>query len=334
MTSGAKCTWRLLLRASLCGMGLGLLANVLWANRDSFQEVLGHQSDLRYLALAYLLCLMGLTSTFVRWYVVVRSQGLPFRLRDAVKIGFIGNAVDLIVPGQVGGDVLKAAYLCREQSRKTRAIASIMIDRLIGVLGLFLLASLMGAWNWSASGPPVRHLIRVVWLALFVGLAGLSTVFVPALLSPLERCVAGRERLRKILAELHAMGMAYRDRMAGLALGLAMSTGSHGLYALSFCAVSQALLPHPPTLLQHLQMVPLVMFTVIVPLPFGALGLGEQVSDELFRMVGYPMGGLAMMGFRVVSLAVSTVSMSVYLANAQGSRSREVETVLELAEGV
>ncbi len=76
------------------------------------------------------------------------------------------------------------------------------------------------------------------------------------------------------------------------------------------------------------------MFTVIVPLPFGALGLGEQVSDELFRMVGYPMGGLAMMGFRVVSLAVSTVSMSVYLANAQGSRSREVETVLELAEGV
>ena len=51
--------------------------------------------------------------------------------------------------------------------------------------------------------------------------------------------------------------------------GLAMSTGSHSLYALSFYAVSQALLPHSPTLLEHLQMVPLVLFTTIVPLPFG-----------------------------------------------------------------
>src|SRR5262249_19119819 len=135
--------------------------------------------------------------------------------------------------------------------------------------------------------------------------------------------------------ELHAMSMAYRDRKgkAGLMLGLAMSTGSHALYALSFCAVSQALLPHPPTVLQHLQMVPMVLFTVIVPLPFGALGLGEQVSDELFRMVGHPLGSVSMMGFRVVSLAVSAVSISVYLANAGGLRSPGPEVIMKPSEG-
>ena len=78
------------------------------------------------------------------------------------------------------------------------------------------------------------------------------------------------------------MSMAYRDRKAGLALGLAMATGSHGLYALSFFAVSQALLPHPPTLLQHLQMVPLVMFTHdCAASPSGGLGLGEEVSRRV-----------------------------------------------------
>jgi hypothetical protein len=81
-------------------------------------------------------------------------------------------------------------------------------------------------------------------------------------------------------------------------------------------------------------MVPLVLFTVIVPLPFGALGLGEQVSDELFRMVGHPLGGLAMMGFRVVSLAVSAVSIAVYLANAGPPVRRESEPIPEPAERV
>ena len=166
-----------------------------------------------------LFCLTALTSTFVRWYVVVRSQGLPFRLRDAVKVGFLGNAVDLIVPAQVGGDVLKAAYLCRLQPRRTRAIAAIMIDRAIGVLGLLLLASLAGALRWSASGPPVKHLIQLVWFALAVGSAGLATVFVPGWLRPFERLAAHHERPRRIVAELHAMGMAYRDRKAALALG-------------------------------------------------------------------------------------------------------------------
>jgi uncharacterized protein (TIRG00374 family) len=335
MKSGANRLAALLpIRTILWAIGLGLLGHVLWSNRGSLREVLGHRPDLRYLALAYLLFLAGLLTMFVRWCIVVRAQGLPLRLRDSVKIGFIANAVDLIVPGQVGGDVLRATYLCRGQPKRTRAIAAIMIDRAIGVLGLFLLASLMGALNWPASGPAVRGLIRVVWLALAVGSAGLSTVFFPAPLRLFDRLAARHGWLARILAELRAMSTAYRDRKAGLALGLVLATCSHVMYSLSFFAVSRALLPHPPSMLQHLQMVPLIYFTTIVPLPFGALGLGEQVSDSLFRMTGHEMGGVAMMGFRVVSLAVSAVSITVYLTNLREFRLREAEVVPVAAERV
>jgi glycosyltransferase 2 family protein len=100
-------------------------------------------------------------------------------------------------------------------------------------------------------------------------------------------------------------------------LGLAMSTWSHALWASSFSAVSAALIPHPPSFAQHLQMVPLVLFTTVVPLPFGALGLSEQVSDSLFRMIGHPMGALVMLGFRLVSLAVGCVSITVYMTSGR-----------------
>ena len=40
-------------------------------------------------------------------------------LRDAMRLGFIGNVFNLVIPGAVGGDIVKGAFLCREQARKT-----------------------------------------------------------------------------------------------------------------------------------------------------------------------------------------------------------------------
>ena len=51
---------------------------------------------------SYVLYLSALAWAYARWYVVVRLQGLPFRLRHALRIGFIANAVDTVVPGHVG----------------------------------------------------------------------------------------------------------------------------------------------------------------------------------------------------------------------------------------
>ena len=64
------------------------------------------------------------------------------------------------------------------------------------------------------------------------------------------------------------------------------------------------------TLAQHFLMVPLTLFTMAVPLPFGALGLTEGVGDQLFKLVNHPSGGLAMMGFRVLMYGGGLVGAS------------------------
>jgi uncharacterized protein (TIRG00374 family) len=330
--SQGKPIWRRVLRTFLWLVGFGLLGRVLWANRGSVGVVLAHRPDGRILVLAFVLALSALVSTFVRWWIMARAQQLPLSLLDAVRIGFIGNAVDLVIPGQVGGDVLKASFLARGQERKIRAIASILIDRAVGILGLFLLASVMGAANWASSGIEVHRLVVIAWSALAAGALGLWAVLTPSIFRTIERSVSRPRRLRAMIGELHAVSTTYRDRKAGVALGLAMSTASHTLYALSFAAVSAALLPAPPSVLQHLAMVPLILFTTIVPLPFGALGLSEQVSDELFRMMGHPMGGLAMLGFRVLGLALTCVSITVYITNGRGLRQATVAPEVEFTE--
>ena len=67
------------------------------------------------------------------------------------------------------------------------------------------------------------------------------------------------------------------------------------------------------TLAQHFLMVPLTLFSMAVPLPFGALGLSEEVGKQLFKLVGHPSGALAMMGFRRADVSRAADAACVYL---------------------
>ncbi len=316
----------LAINAVLTLVAFVLLGLAVWSNRTQIREVFERELDGRMIALAFGIYLTALMLTFLRWYVLVRALDLPFRLRDAVRLGFIGNVFNLVIPGAVGGDVIKAAFLCREQSRKTQAVASMVIDRVLGLLGLFLLAGISGVFAWDSATPEVRRLIAVVWAAVFAGLVGLAILFTPALYRPLERLFVGKGKLEVLFTELLTMAAAYRRRIGTVFGMLVMASVIHLLFVLAFYIVSRALFPAgAPSLAQHVLMVPLVLFTTAVPLPFGALGLSEQASEQLLGLVGHPSGAVAMMGFRVLMYAGGLVSVCVYLANVRQVRDLNAE---------
>ena len=79
------------------------------------------------------------------------------------------------------------------------------------------------------------------------------------------------------------------------------------------------------TLGQHFLMVPLTLFTMVVPIPFGALGVSEEVGNQLGKLVGHPSGALAMLGFRVLMYSCGLIAACVYLANLREVRSLTAE---------
>lgn len=312
-----------LLRVASYGLGFGLLGWAVWRNQASVREVIGRRPNLYDLALALVLGEIALLSTFARWYLLARVQGVPLTLRQAVRIGFLGHASELIVPGQLGGDVVKVAAFCRgegEQDRKrSPGIASVLFDRVTGVFGLFLLVSLMGTLQWSTAAVAVRRLIEVVWLVTGAGLIGFAVLFLPATAVFLRR-ILGEGGLPAKLAGLWDAAAAYRDHPLAIVMALAMAMASHAFYAFSFYAVIRALFPIAPPLTTSLVIIPLILFTAIVPLPFGALGVGEEVSGELFRMIGHSIGTPAMLGARCVGLGLSCLSVLISLSYARSPR--------------
>jgi uncharacterized membrane protein YbhN (UPF0104 family) len=304
----------------------GLLAWTVWGNRAQIARVLAARPNVGLFGVALGIYLVALTLTFVRWYLLVRALGLPFRLRDAMRLGFIGNVFNLVIPGAVGGDLVKAAFLCREQARRTQAVASMVIDRGVGLLGLFLLAGVAGLFELPAAAAPVRALIGLAWAATASGVVGLFVLFTPSLYHGFQRLLRGRVAV--LFDELVALASAYRARLGLIAGTLLMSVGIHALYVLAFTQVDRALYGDAaPSLGRHLVIVPLVLFTTAVPLPFGALGLSEKASETLFDLMRFPGGAVAMMGFRVVMYAAGLVSALVYLANARQVRALRTEAV-------
>ena len=322
----------LVVNVALVALAFGLMGYTIYENRDQIRAVLGKNLDVRFFALGFALYFTSLVLTFVRWFWLVRAIEPTFPVRSTFLLGFIGNVFNLVIPGAVGGDLIKAAYLVRMKINRTQAVASMVIDRILGLLGLFLLAGIAGAIAWPRAGTDVRRLIVLAWLLLGLGALGLAAIFGQALTRRFPVLLHGHGRLAVILRELKAMSETYRRRLGIVFAGLALAALGHVLNVLAFYSVSWALFPTGlPSLAEHFLLVPLILFTMVVPLPGGALGLTERVSQQLFKLAAHPGGALAMMGFRVLMYTGGMISACVYFAQIRQVRSL-TETAEELEE--
>jgi hypothetical protein len=191
----------------------------------------------------------------------------------------------------------------------------------LGLLALFILAAVAGAIAWSGSPRDVRILASLAWLAVLAGSLVLVAIFTGALSRLFPRASGSGSKFGLIVSELREMSTTYRGRL-GVVFGcLALSVLIHSLNVLAFFSVGCMLYPEmPTTLAQHFSMVPLILFTLAVPLPFGALGVTELAGGLLLKLVGHPDGELAMMGFRLVMYGAGLVCACVYLAKLKEVR--------------
>jgi hypothetical protein len=299
-------------------VALALLGVVAWANWGQIRTVLARPFDVTAFALALGLYLAGVGLAFSRWYVLVRAVGLPFRYRDAWRLGFIGLLFNLVIPGAVGGDVVKAAFLCREQGRRAEPIASIVLDRLLGMLGLFGLAFGVGLAWWSRLDGGVRDLVVTAGIATGVATSLLILAFLPLDRFRPHRMPAWR-------AKLASVGRAYRSRPGVVSGSIVASVGVHALNVTAFWLVTRSMFPDGPGLAEHFLIVPLVLFSTAIPLPMGALGASEAISAGLFRLAEHRGGAVAMMGFRVLQYLGAMIGLGVYLANLTTVRRLQTE---------
>jgi uncharacterized protein (TIRG00374 family) len=318
-------------------LALGLLAYVVWSNWGAPDKegslayvwqrhfVEGQPVHYEFLALAGLFYSLAALLTFVRWWYLVRAQDLPFTLRDAVRLGLVGVFFNTCLPGAIGGDLIKAAFLAREQSRRTVAVATILIDRAVALWALIWFVLLLGTGFWAAGlfpGALATRLEGIVLGAAAVIGASLLVCLLLFVLPPhrAERFAGRLGRIPKVghsAAEAWRAVWMYRCRPRSVLVAMGLSLIGHVGFVLTFYFAARTLADASaiPTLDQHFLIVPIGMVIQAIPLLPGGLGLGELGYSTLYEYLHKPPGnGLAgSLVQRVVTWGFGFVGYLVYL---------------------
>jgi uncharacterized membrane protein YbhN (UPF0104 family) len=72
----------------------------------------------------------------VRWFILVRAQHIALGFLRALQLVFSGLFISNFLPSMVGGDVVRIGGLVQQAQNRVAAAASVIVDRIIGVLGM------------------------------------------------------------------------------------------------------------------------------------------------------------------------------------------------------
>lgn len=149
----------MLLKAARILAGLALLAALFYfrlIDFDALRKALAHPWLLVFAALAGL---STIPFAGLRWHILLRSQGLVLHLWDTIRIVAMGAFFATFLPGSAGGDLVRGYYIYQaSHGRRTSALLSIFIDRLIGVFAFVLFG--VAATLTCPCGELRRHRIR------------------------------------------------------------------------------------------------------------------------------------------------------------------------------
>lgn len=107
--------------------------------------------SLPHLALVLVLVGVDRAVMILRWVLLLRAAGNPIPTGSAARLFLVSSFVGSFLPAGVGGDAARAYGLARENTASSDAIASVAVDRLLGVLSLVLMG-VVGLLTWTPEG--------------------------------------------------------------------------------------------------------------------------------------------------------------------------------------
>ncbi len=242
--------------------------------------------DLGYLALVLLLVGLDRVVMIARWALLLWSSEHDVSLKSAAWMFLVSSFVGSVLPAGVGGDAARAYVLSRRTSATAEAVASVAVDRLLGVVAIALLG-VAGLLTWSRRARQLEaaSLNWLVPLAILVMVAGVAGLWADKIATPLIPR-RGRQSTRAVkLVRLGDAIARYRQRPGTLAVVFALSVAVQWLRILQAYLLGVGLEIEVP-LAYYLVFMPVGLLALLLPVSIGGFGLPQGVIVWLLRSRG------------------------------------------------
>ncbi|HKB11145.1 MAG TPA: lysylphosphatidylglycerol synthase transmembrane domain-containing protein [Vicinamibacterales bacterium] len=264
----------------------GLTGYILWRShpRDVLAAMAG--ADWRPIAIAVALVLVDRTLMACRWLLLLciidRADRPP--LAETMRIFFVSTFVGTFLPASIGADAVRAYGMTRLNVRGRDAVASVFMDRMLGVASILVMAAvgLMLARDLAGNRPIVLALI----VAGGACAATLLVVFTDAAAALAARAI------RVLPARLHG----FAEGLVGSIRRYSTHHGQLGNVLLGSIAVQTLRIVQAYFLgtglgiaapaAAYFAFVPLILLVMLLPVTFNGIGTSQAAFVWFFGRAG------------------------------------------------
>jgi uncharacterized membrane protein YbhN (UPF0104 family) len=252
----------------------------------------------------------------VRWWCLLRAQGISESLADVLRLTWFGYFASLFLPGAAGGDAAKAILIVRRQPRdKLRAFSTVLIDRYLGLYSVLFVG--LVAFLWIVLSEPANESVLLIG-GVLLGLFVVMTVLPLVVLWTPSRHVFQRWMPAKWHALVDDICAEYAASRPTLGLGFALSVVSNLFVFTGLLAAAYVLHYNVPPGAVFLSG-PIITLVNSLPLTPGGIGMGEATSQQLLATLNSAGGAEMMMLFRLVTILLTVPA--AFLIRFSGPRS-------------
>ncbi|MEO0080491.1 MAG: lysylphosphatidylglycerol synthase transmembrane domain-containing protein [candidate division WOR-3 bacterium] len=220
----------------------------------------------------------------LRWRVLLQSSGERFSGWFLFRVYLASTALNAVLPTALGGDVLRVAWTAKGRD-VTRMVSVVLVDRLLGLVGLLLLSSLASVSVFVTRGLGGFALVSGAGLTMtFLLLLGIfwEPVYRPlaALVLRLRLFGVGA-RIVNVTEEMRSL----RKRPAVLISTFLLSLAVWVVHSLVWFVLGQAV-GAGTGITDYFVFVPLVALATMMPVSVGGVGVRENSFVFLMTRVG------------------------------------------------
>lgn len=270
---------------------IALTAWVLWRAHPAAVMAALSSTDLRWIALAIALVVVDRSLMAYRWIVLL----CPIEPADRPPLGrilrvfFISSFAGTFLPASIGGDMVRAYGLSQLRVAPGQAVASVLMDRLAGVISILI----MGAFGLALARRDDLVSARAIEIPLLitsiVSVAAASVIFSERAAGLAARLTSTLpfEPVRRIASDLARATRAYGRHHAELTNVLAGSIGVQVLRIVQAYCLGRSLLI-AAELPIYFMFIPLILLIMLLPVSINGIGPSQVAFVWFFSRVGVP----------------------------------------------
>ncbi len=191
----------------------------------------------RFTLLAFAIKCVGMFASMLRWYLLLRGQGMVFPLWHIVTTFLIGRFLGTFLPSTIGLDGYKLYDAARFSGRTVEATAATVVEKGLGIIGIFVTFLITLPFGFAVLGSQAGT-VALLTVPISIAIIGafFLVAFRPAIVSfVLDRLPIGRQgRVASVLERVNAAAAAYKDQKAVLLWATVLSFAVHFCTAVTY----------------------------------------------------------------------------------------------------